>query len=103
MRRVGSVFTLVAVALIASVSAVVPAAAAPSDGEVTVFETELQPLTTYENPVGCQKLPPAAHVLVNRTDKPVQVYGDPFCLSPSLTVQPGFGAHVPPNSGSFSA
>ncbi|MFC6063359.1 hypothetical protein [Streptomyces ochraceiscleroticus] len=103
MRRVGSVFALVAVALIASVSATVPATAAPSDGEVTVFRTELQPLTTYENPAGCQTLPVGAHVLVNRTDKPVRVYRDPFCLTPSLTVQPGYGTHVPPDTGSFSA
>ncbi|MEV0600187.1 hypothetical protein AB0I82_12940 [Streptomyces sp. NPDC050315] len=103
MRRVASVFALIAVALIASVSATAPATAAPSDGEVTVFETEFQPLTTYENPEGCHKLPAGAHVLVNRSDKPVQIYGDPFCVTPSLTVQPGHGSHVAPGTGSFSA
>ncbi|MBZ4014922.1 hypothetical protein [Streptomyces purpurogeneiscleroticus] len=103
MRRAGSVFALVAGALLASVSATAPATAAPSNGEVTVFQTEIQPVTTYENPVGCNKLPLGSHVLVNRTDKPVKVYGDPFCLTPSLTVQPGHGAHVDPTSGSFSA
>ncbi|MFB4263387.1 hypothetical protein [Nonomuraea sp. GTA35] len=31
------------------------------------------------------------------------VYGDPFCLAPGLTIHPGYGAHVMPGSGSFSA
>ncbi|PKW18384.1 hypothetical protein [Saccharopolyspora spinosa] len=87
-------------ALSAMGAAAVPASAAT--GQVTVFETEAQPLTTYENPEGCYKLPLAAHVLNNQTDKPVQIYGDPFCMTPSLTVQPGRGSHVAPGSGSFS-
>lgn len=72
-------------------------------GQVTVFETEVQELTTYDDPSGCQKLPPAAHVLNNKTDEPVRIYGDPLCVGPSLVVQPGHGSHVAPGSGSFSA
>ncbi len=72
-------------------------------GQVTVFETEVQELTTYDDPSGCQQLPPAAHVLNNETDEPVRIYGDPLCLGPSLVVQPGHGSHVAPGSGSFSA
>ncbi|KAB8161255.1 hypothetical protein FH609_027310 [Streptomyces sp. 3MP-14] len=79
----------------------VPAHAA--EGEVTVFGTEVTPLTNYADPVGCHKLPLDAHVLTNRTDGPVTIYGDPFCLTPGLTVQPGYGSHVAPGSGSFSA
>lgn len=101
MRRVGSVFAVLAAAALSTAVATTPAAAA--EGQVVVFETELHPLTTHENPAGCVKLPPAAHVLINRTDAPVRVYGDPFCLTPGLTVQPGHGSHVPPGSGSFSA
>lgn len=78
-------------------------AAAAEPGEVVVFRTELAPLTVYPEPHGCHKLPADAHVLTNRTDRPVTVYGDPFCLTPGLIVQPGFGAHVAPGSGSFSA
>ena len=78
-------------------------AAAVEPGEVVVFRTELSPLTVYEEPHGCHKLPADAHVLTNRTDRPVTVYGDPFCLTPGLVVQPGHGAHVAPGSGSFSA
>ncbi|MBD0710633.1 MULTISPECIES: hypothetical protein [unclassified Streptomyces] len=74
-----------------------------AEGTVTVFQTELQPLSVYENPRGCHKLPAAAHVLANETDRPVRIYGDPFCLGPSLTVAPGYGSHVAPGSGSFSA
>ncbi|CAM3385175.1 MULTISPECIES: hypothetical protein [Streptomyces] len=44
--------------------------ASAATGDVVVFQTELQPLTQYENPEGCHKLPAAAHVLTNRTDKP---------------------------------
>ncbi|WP_413759948.1 hypothetical protein [Streptomyces sp. MMBL 11-3] len=73
-----------------------------STGEVHVFGTELEPVMTYENPGGCYKLPLSAHVLVNGTDSTVQVHGDPFCLTPGLTVAPGYGSHVAAGSGSFS-
>lgn len=79
-----------------------PATASAAEGKVIIFETEFQQLTTYTDPDGCQKLPIAAHVLVNETDSPVQIYGDPLCLTPSSTVQPGYGSHVAPGSGSFS-
>lgn len=91
------------VLLAAAALTALPAAAAAATGQVTVFETEVQPLTTYDDPAGCHKLPAAAHVLTNRTDEPVRIYGDPFCLTPSLTVQPGHGSHVAPGSSSFSA
>ncbi|MER5634567.1 hypothetical protein [Streptomyces nitrosporeus] len=78
-----------------------PAVAA--EGTVSVFRTEVESLSVYENPKGCHKLPATAHVLNNDTDGPVRVYGDPFCLGPSVTVAPGYGSHVAPGSGSFSA
>ncbi|WP_206323780.1 hypothetical protein [Streptomyces sp. HNM0574] len=70
---------------------------------MTVFSTEFNSLSVYENPSGCHKLPLDGHVLVNRTDKPVTLYGDPFCMTPGMTVQPDHGAHVVPGTGSFSA
>ena|SRR5215203_6181059 len=100
MRRVRSALTAALAAFAFVGAAAAPAVAA--SGEVSVFETELNPLSTYENPAGCHKLPPAAHVLSNRTDQPVRIYGDPFCMGASLTVQPGYGAHVASGSGSFS-
>jgi hypothetical protein len=72
-------------------------------GRVVVFSTELQELDIRENPEGCQKLPAAAHVLINETDEVVNTYGDPLCMTPGLSVQPGYGAHVAPGTGSFSA
>ncbi|MDT0270785.1 hypothetical protein RM844_31400 [Streptomyces sp. DSM 44915] len=60
-------------------------------------------MTNYQDPTGCHKLPLDAHVLSNNTDGPVVIYGDPLCLTPGLTVQPGYGSHVAPGSGSFSA
>ncbi|GAA0445685.1 hypothetical protein [Streptomyces olivaceiscleroticus] len=101
MRRVGSALLLLAATVLTTAATTVPAAAA--EGEVIVFETELQPLTTYENPVGCIKLPVGSHVLANRTDRPVQVYADPFCMTPSVTVPPGHGSHLAAGTGSFSA
>ncbi|NSC24384.1 hypothetical protein FM076_25825 [Streptomyces albus subsp. chlorinus] len=77
--------------------------ASAASGDVVVFQTELQRLTHFENPRGCHKLPAGAHVLTNRTDKPVTIYADPFCATPGLTVQPDHGSHVAPGSGSFSA
>ncbi|MEU5362352.1 hypothetical protein ABZ354_02395 [Streptomyces sp. NPDC005925] len=84
-------------------TAVSGTASAAASGDVVVFRTELSPLSVYEDPHGCHKLPADAHVLTNRTDRPVTVYGDPFCLTPGFVVQPGHGAHVAPGSGSFSA
>ncbi|MEZ7006295.1 hypothetical protein VM636_04330 [Streptomyces sp. SCSIO 75703] len=101
MRR--SVITCALLAAVAWVGLTPGPAAAAAEGEVTVFQTELQPLTVYRDPAGCHKLPAAAHVLNNATDGPVRIYGDPFCLGPSVTVPPGYGAHVAPGSGSFSA
>ncbi|MFB8040992.1 hypothetical protein ACFC8F_06825 [Streptomyces hydrogenans] len=72
-------------------------------GDVVVFSTEAQPLDVYRDPVGCRQLPTVAHVLTNQTDRPVRVYGNPFCLGPSVVVQPGYGTHVPGGAGSFSA
>ncbi|WP_062213914.1 hypothetical protein [Streptomyces sp. NBRC 109706] len=84
-------------------AAVFTPSAHAATGDVSVFGTELSPVTTYESPEGCHKLPLDAHVLINNSDSPVRIYGDPFCLTPSLTVQPGYGSHVAPGSGSFSA
>jgi len=71
-------------------------------GNVVVFSTEFERLETYRNPEGCNKLPIAAHVLVNLSSSEVVVHGDPFCLTPGFTVNQGFGSHVAPGSGSFS-
>lgn len=72
-------------------------------GRVVVFQTEVQPLSVYEDPSGCHAMPPLSHVLTNETDSPVRIYPDPFCLGPSTVVQPGYGSHVAPGAGSFSA
>ncbi|MGW1840102.1 hypothetical protein [Streptomyces sp. NPDC002067] len=78
-------------------------AAGPEGGEVAVFSTEAQPLDVYRDPEGCHALPAAAHVLANLTDRPVKVYGNPFCLGPSVVVLAGHGTHVPGGAGSFSS
>ncbi len=78
-------------------------AQAAATGDVVVFSTEVQPLDVYRDPSGCQRLPTAAHVLNNQTDGPVRIYGNPFCLGPSVVAQPGHGVHVPGGAGSFSA
>jgi hypothetical protein len=101
MRKLASVLVVVVCGLAISILTGVPAQAAT--GDVTVFSTELQPLDVYHDPVGCVKLPVAAHVLTNQTSSDVRVYADPFCLTPNLTVQPGYGSHVAPGSGSFFA
>lgn len=97
MRR----FTAVLLALGALLTA--PGAAFADTGKVTVFTTEAQPLSNYEEPSGCFSLPPTAHVLINQTQQPVRIYADPFCTTPNLAIEPGRGSHVMPGSGSFSA
>lgn len=100
--RCTRVFMLAAGALLAA-SVATGTAAAAEQGDVVVFSTEVTPLAVYHDPYGCQKLPADAHVLTNHTDRPVTVHADPFCLTPGLIVQPGYGSHVAPGSGSFSA
>lgn len=78
-------------------------AAQASEGRVVVFSTEVQALDVYDNPVGCQKLPLAAHVITNETDAPITTYADPLCLSPGIQILPGYGSHVAAGTGSFSA
>ncbi|GAA3162780.1 MULTISPECIES: hypothetical protein [Streptomyces] len=96
--------TVCLVAAAATLGLAVPASAAePESGEVVVFSTEVQPLHVYRDPQGCQQLPLTAHVLSNLTDHPVKVYGNPFCVGPSVSVPPGHGVHVPGGAGSFSA
>ncbi|WP_285738937.1 hypothetical protein [Kitasatospora phosalacinea] len=95
--------SLVAVGSVLGLAAPAPAAPRAASGDVVVFSTEAQPLDVYRDPAGCQQLPTLAHVLANQTDRPVKVYGNPFCLGPSVVVQPGYGTHVPGGAGSFSA
>ena len=99
MRRLTSLIALGVAGLMMGITAT-PAQAAT--GQVVVFSTELTPVTVYENPRGCKAFPPLAHVLNNQTDKPVRIHGDPLCLTPGMTVLPGYGMHVPEGFGSFS-
>ncbi|MCX2729651.1 hypothetical protein OOZ19_05335 [Saccharopolyspora sp. NFXS83] len=78
-------------------------ASAASTGQVLIFSTEFEPVTTYDAPSGCHQAPSTAHVLINETDEAVRIYADPFCATGSLVVAPGHGAHVPPGTGSFHA
>jgi Na+-transporting NADH:ubiquinone oxidoreductase subunit NqrA len=91
--------TLAAVCALAGPASAQPRAVA---GTVTVFSTELTPLTVYQNPSGCNRLPDGAHVLTNQSSGLVTVYADPYCMTPGLTVRPGYGSHVTPGAGSFS-
>jgi hypothetical protein len=103
MRKfLASTAAIVFCALTVAAGSAASADSAPDTGRVVVFSTELQELDVLENPEGCQKLPVAAHVLINETDKVVNTYGDPLCLAPNLSVQPGYGAHVASGTGSFS-
>ena len=98
-------FLLAGAAIVACASAVAAgtaADAAPPTRRITVFSTEVTELTTWDDPTGCQTLPVGAHVLINQSDKTVNTYGDPLCLTPSLAVAPGYGTHVAPSAGSFA-
>lgn len=96
----GALAAVCAATMVAGTSATADTDA--TKGQITVFSTEFTELNTWEEPTGCAKLPPAAHVLINQTDGPVRIYGDPLCLTPAVTVRPGYGSHVAPGSGSFS-
>lgn len=93
-----STFTAVAVTLLVSAG---PAQAAT--GEVIVFTTEFEELTTYQDPASgsCRPLPPTAHVVINRTDADVFIHAGRTCFVPGVPVAPDHGWHAPP-SGMFS-
>ena|SRR5689334_5578216 len=76
--------------------------AAQATGTVLVFQFEVVETTRYVDPQGCTKLPAAGHLLANLTDTDVKLYADPFCMTFSMVVPPGYGAHIPPVTGSFS-
>ncbi|ONI86802.1 hypothetical protein ALI22I_24735 [Saccharothrix sp. ALI-22-I] len=78
-------------------------AAQAATGKVVVFSVEIVPLETYENPKGCKQLPDGAHVLANLTDGDVTIYSDPMCFAPLVTVEKGYGTHVPPVGATFRA
>ena len=102
MRLTTPLAALATAAAVATVGLAAAPAQAAATGQVVVFSTEIQPLDVYQDPSGCHKLPPLSHVIDNLTDQPITIYADPFCLTPGLVVQPGYGSHVV-NVGSFSA
>lgn len=102
MRLTTPLAALATAAAVATVGLAAAPAQAAATGQVVVFSTEFQPLDVYTDPDGCHKLPITSHVVDNLTDQPIKIYGDPFCLTPGLTIAPGYGSHVS-GVGSFSA
>ncbi|GHF94387.1 MULTISPECIES: hypothetical protein [Amycolatopsis] len=103
MKKVlASGVVMVLFGLVFAVGSSASADPAADTGRVVVFSSETQALDNWDDPAGCQKLPVAAHVLVNETDRVVDTYADPFCVTPGVSVQPGYGTHVAPGTGSFS-
>lgn len=103
MRR--GIRTLVVAVLCGAGLAAGTAASAEAEeatGSVLVFQFEMVGTTRYVDPQGCTKLPAAGHLLANLTDTDVKLYADPFCMTFSMVVPPGYGAHIPPVTGSFS-
>jgi hypothetical protein len=105
MRRI-ALSALLAAATLVGVAAA-PAQAAT--GQVVVYTTQFRPLDIYENPRGCNKLPLDTHVVLNKTDSPIKVYADPFCVVPITedpttvgTLEPNHGTHAS-GAGSFKA
>jgi len=89
----------------AMTTAVVPAAATPATGRVVAFVADLLPVTTFENPSGCNQFPLGAHIVFNETDGPIEVFADPECfvpLEPLATLEAGRSMHVTA-AGSFRA
>lgn len=99
-RRIAPV--MAALAALAALAAAAPAGAADGaggadDGEVVVFQQEFAPLTVFEDPSGCLRLPAGAHVITNRTERVITIYADPACvvpIEPVARIKPGYGTHV---------
>jgi hypothetical protein len=94
--------TAILAAFVVAAGAPASAETAEAQGNVTVFSTEFSELTVWENPSGCHQLPFDAHIMVNQTDMPMMIHGDPLCATQGLSVRPGYGSHVPSGTGSFS-
>ncbi|GAA3761185.1 hypothetical protein [Salinactinospora qingdaonensis] len=101
MRKLFDTITASAVAGVLSLALAAPAHAAT--GDVIVFKTEAEPLTTYSDPESgsCHRLDATAHVLINRTDSTLRIHSNVFCLGPGVPVKPNHGWHAPP-SGVFA-
>ncbi|HEU0316254.1 MAG TPA: hypothetical protein VFR49_02925, partial [Solirubrobacteraceae bacterium] len=62
---------------------------------VSIFTLDEGPLTSGIDLGGCNLLPPLiAHAMANNSDRPVQVFVDPACTVPFITIPAGDGAHV---------
>ncbi|KOX12398.1 hypothetical protein [Nocardiopsis sp. NRRL B-16309] len=101
MKLLGSLVAAFAAAAAAVLVSAVPAQAAT--GEIVVFTTELEEVTTYQDPESgsCRHLPLTAHVVINQTDSDVFIHANAFCFGPGVLVAPDRGWHAPP-SGMFS-
>ncbi|MBW4718455.1 hypothetical protein [Saccharothrix obliqua] len=96
-------FATLVLAALATTALTAPVANAAA-GEVIVYTAEVVPVAVFKDPKGCHAVPNGAHVLVNRTDEEVEVYGVPGCLGlPILAVEKSYGSHVPPAAASFRA
>jgi hypothetical protein len=85
--------------------AVATPATADEHERVVAYNSEFTPVHVWHEPVGCNVLPFATHVIVNETDRPIRVYADPVCLvplEPTATVFSGDSTHVS-SVGSFRA
>jgi hypothetical protein len=102
MNKICRTAAIAAIAAPLLVGSPAHAAQSAAKGNVEVFSTEFEKVQVYEHPAGCNKLPLTAHVLINNTDAPVGTYVDPYCLIRTMTVEPGYGAHVPSATGSFA-
>ena len=80
-------------------------ASAAAPGTVIAHTSELQPLTIWQDPVGCKQLPVGTHIIFNETDRAITIYADPLCLLPAepfARVAAGYSTHVSA-IGSFRA
>lgn len=80
-------------------------ASAATPGTVIAHSSELQPLTIWQNPVGCKQLPVGTHIIFNELDHAITIYADPLCLlplAPISRVAAGYSTHVSA-IGSFRA
>lgn len=104
MRRTAMALAvaLTASAALTSSAQASPAQASPGNGEVLVFTVDLVKATVFEDPRGCHELPLGAHVLINRTNRPIKIFPT-GCFGIGLTIGEGVGIHVPPAMGAFRA
>ena len=98
---------LLATGIAGSAGAQAPVAKQGQEQVLVFILDKFVPVTKFEDPSGCYRLPAGTHVVINDTSREIEIHASPDCgqsaPAPGVPLKPGYGAHELPAFGSFSA